>query len=192
MEIGQQTEFQEQDQSQSTQSSPSEIGIFPYVPLGDAWTFSEEFLGAVFDKIVEQKLLKTTFWEGSITNAVEFVSMVKSPNNHVVFFLEGDDCLGLAWLSAVTSNYAFAHFCSFREIYGRSVKLGKDCVDYWFSWPGDGGPLLDVIVGIMPGINKTAHKYVEKLGWIRLGIIPGMFRDKERNQEDAVIYYTSR
>ena len=190
MAIEQQIESQEQDQSQSTQSSPSKI--FPYVPYEGVWTFNDEFLETVFDKMVDQKLLKTTFWEGSITNEAQFVGMVKNSNNHVVFFLEDDDCVGFAWLSAVTSNYAFAHFCLFREMWGRSVKIGKDCMDYWFSWPGDGGPLLDVIVGIMPGVNKPAHKYVEKLGWIRLGIIPNMFRDKERNQEDAVIYYTSR
>jgi len=92
----------------------------------------------------------------------------------------------------VTSNYAFAHFCMFREVWGRAIEIGKTGVDYWFSWPGTDGPLLDVIVGIMPGFNHRAHKYVENLGWTRLGVIPGMFRDKERNREDAVIYYISR
>lgn len=147
---------------------------------------------SIFDKIVDQGLLKTTFWEGTIDNAGAFFGMVKNPNNQVVLFFEDETCVGLAWLSAVTSNYAFAHFCFFREIWGRSVKIGQTGVDYWFSWPGDDGRLLDVIIGIMPGFNKRAHKYVEKLGWIRLGQIPGMFRDKERNREDAVIYYTSR
>ena len=147
---------------------------------------------SVFDKVVDQGLLKTTFWEGSITEASQFIGMVKNTNNHVILFFEEKICVGFAWLSSVTTNYAFAHFCLFREIWGRSVNIGKTGVDYWFSWPGDGGPLLDVIVGIMPGFNKHAHKYVEKLGWIKLGVIPGMFRDKTRNREDAVIYYTSR
>jgi len=147
---------------------------------------------SVFDKIVEQDLLKTTFWEGTIVDASQFLGMAKSPNNHVVLFFEEQNCVGLAWLSAVTSNYAFGHFCLFRETWGHSVNIGKTCVDYWFSWPGTGGPLLDVIIGIMPGFNKRAHKYIENLGFTRLGRIPGMFRDKERNREDAVIYYTSR
>ena len=156
------------------------------------WILSNNFLEGVFDKIVEQNLLKTTFWEGSIVHLSDFIMMVKNPNNQVVFFFEDQNCVGLAWLSAVTSNYAFGHFCLFREIWGRSVTIGKTCVDYWFSWPGTGGRLLDVIIGIMPGFNRRAHKYVEKLGWVRLGQIPGMFRDKQRNREDAVIYYTSR
>ncbi len=149
-------------------------------------------MASVFDKIVDQGLVKQTFWEDSIVTDYQFLGMVKNPNNHVLLFFEEQNCVGLAWLSAVTSNYAFAHFCLFKEIWGRSVKLGQTGVDYWFSWPAEDGLLLDVIIGIMPGFNKRAHKYVEKLGWVRLGVIPEMFRDKDRNREDAVIYYISR
>jgi len=162
------------------------------VQIDGEWMLSDDFMGSVFDKMVDQGLLKTTFWEGSVIDFGQFIGMSKKPGNHMVLFFEQKRCVGFAWLSAVTSNYAFAHFCLFKEIWGRSVNIGKTCVDYWFSWPGDNGPLLDVIVGLMPGFNTRAHKYVEKLGWIELGTIPGMFRDKDRNREDAVIYYTSR
>lgn len=166
--------------------------LVPYVQIDGEWILSDGFMVSVFDKIVDQGLLKTTFWEGTITDFSQFLGMVKSPNNHVVLFFEKQNCVGLAWLSAVTTNYAFGHFCLFREIWGNSVNIGKNCIDYWFSWPGHGGPLLDVIVGIMPGFNKRAHKFIENIGFTRLGVIPGMFRDKERNREDAVIYYKSR
>lgn len=142
--------------------------------------------------MVDQDLIKTTFWEGSITDPSHFVNMATNKNNHVVFFLEGMECVGFAWLSGVTGNYAFAHFCFFKEVWGRATEIGKVGMDYWFSWPGTDGPLLDVIVGIMPGFNERAHSYVEKLGWTRLGVIPGMFRDRERNREDAVVYYATR
>jgi len=174
------------------QQKQSEIKIVPYVQLDGEWILSEMFLDSVFNKIVDQGLLKTTFWEGSITDESHFVRLARAPGNHVVFFFEGDTCVGFAWLSSVTSNYGFAHFCLFKEVWGRSVEIGKNCIDYWFSWPGTNGPLLDVIVGIMPGFNKRAHKFIENLGLTRLGVIPGMFRDQERNREDAVIYYKSR
>jgi len=191
MEI-QRTEYQEQDQQQSTQQNQSKLKLVPYVPLEGEWILSDAFLGSVFDKMVDQGLLKTTFWEGGVSNESLFVGMAKKPGNHVVFFFEGNNCVGFAWLSSVTSNYAFGHFCLFKETWGHSVNIGKTCIDYWFSWPGSGGPLLDVIIGIMPGFNKRAHKYIENLGFTRLGRLPGMFRDKERNREDAEIYYTSR
>ena len=186
----QQTELQEQDQSQSTPLSPSKL--VPYVQIDGFWILSEDFLDGIFRKMVGQGLLKTTFWEENITDESHFVNMCRNPNNHMIFFFENKNCTGFAWLSSVSGNYAFAHFCFFREIWGRSVNIGQMGVDYWFSWPGDDGPLLDVIVGIMPGFNKRAHKFVEKLGWTRLGQIPGMFRDRNRNREDAVIYYISR
>jgi hypothetical protein len=189
MVINPQSEFQAQDPQQSTPQN--QIKLVPYVQLEGEWILSEEYLDSVFDKMVSQGLLKTTFWEENITDQSHFVAMARSPNTHMVLFFEGQECVGFAWLSAVTSNYAFAHFCLFREIWGRSVEIGKIGVDYWFSWPGTNGPLLDVIIGIIPGFNKRAHRYVEKLGWTRLGNIPGMFRDKSGVREDAEIYYVS-
>ncbi len=170
----------------------NEIKLVPYVKIEDEWILSDGFMASVFEKIVDQGLFKTVFWEGNIADKEQFINLAQSPHNHVVLFFEEQECVGLAWLSAVTTNYAFAHFCAFREIWGRSVNIGKTCMDYWFSWPGEGGPLLDVIIGIMPGFNKQAHKYVEKLDWIRLGVIPEMLRDKQRNRDDAVIYYKLR
>jgi len=162
------------------------------VQIDGEWVLSDDFLDSIFQKMEEQGLVKTTFWEGNITDESHFIGLVKNRNNHVVFFFQGRQCVGLAWLSAVTSNYAFGHFCLFREIWGDTEKVGRDCVDYWFSWPGSNGPLLDVIVGIMPGFNRRAHKFVERIGWERLGSIPGMFRDSELSRDDAVIYYVTR
>ena len=185
--------MQEQDRQQSTPQNPSDIKLVPYVELGGEWILSDVFLDSVFDKLVEQDLLKITFWEGSVTDQSHFVRLARSPNNHMVFFFDDTETVvGFAWLSSVTSNYAFAHFCMFKEVWGRAEWIGQIGMDYWFSWPGDNGFLLDVIIGIMPGFNHRAHKYVENLGWTRLGVIPGMFRDLERNREDAVIYYISR
>ena len=193
METRQQSESQERDRQRSTQSNQSEIKLVPFVPIGNEWILSEDFLDGIFDKIVEQKILKITFWEEHITDASHFVKMAKNPNNHVVFFFEDIHPVGFAWISNLSGNYGFAHFCLFREVWKtKSVDIGKDTLDYWFSWPGDDGPLLDVIIGIMPGFNRRAHKFIERLGLTRLGIIPGMFRDANRNQDDAVIYYKTR
>ena len=136
-------------------------------------------------------MVKTTFWEGTIRDGDSFVELLKNPNNHPVLFFRSRVCVGLAWLSSVASNYAFGHFCLLKDIWGVADQVGRDCVDYWFSWPGFNGPLLDVIIGIIPGFNKRAHKYIERIGFTRLGVIPGMFKD-ETSREDAVIFYKTR
>jgi len=187
-----QTEYQEQDQQPSTQQSQSKIKLVPYVSLDGEWTLSDDFIDAVFLKMVDQGLLKTVFWEGHVTNLNHFLALMKSPNNHPVFFFDNKTCVGFAWLSSVAGNYAFTHFCLFKDVWGKAVEVGLNAVDYWFSWPGTDGPLLDVLIGIMPGFNKRAHKYVDKLGWTKLGQIPGMFKDKDRNRENAVVYYKTR
>ena len=191
MATDQQTESQEQGRQQSTLSN--QIKLVPYVQIDGEWILSEEFLDSVFDKLVSQGLLKTTFWEGKITDQSHFVGLAQNPGNHMVFFFEETNCVGFAWLSSVSANFAFVHFCLFKDVWGSAVEVGLNCVDYWFSWPGsDGTRLLDVLIGIMPGFNHRAHRYVEKLGWTHLGKIPNMFKDTEGNREDAIIYYTSR
>ena len=85
MATEQRTEFQEQDQQQSTQQNQSKL--VPFVQIDGEWILSDTFMISVFDKIVEQDLLKTTFWEGTIVDASQFLGMAKSPNNHVVLFL---------------------------------------------------------------------------------------------------------
>ena len=193
METRQQLESQEQDRQQSTPSNRSKVTLVPYVGIDGDWILSEDFLDDIFDKIYRQSLIKTTFWEDGVTDPSQFVKMMRNPQNQPVFFFEETNCVGFAWMSGLSSNYGFAHFCLFREVWGRnSREIGLDTLDYWFSWPGANGPLLDVIIGIMPGFNVRAHKYIEGLGMTRLGIIPGMFRDASREQDDAVIYYKTR
>jgi RimJ/RimL family protein N-acetyltransferase len=147
----------------------------------------------VWDKLVRQDLVKSAFWEGGVTDEFGFLAALKNKGNHPVFFVRDGTPVGFAFLSLVTGNYAFGHFCLFKEVWGKeSVEVGKNCIEYWFSWPGLVGPLLDVIIGLMTASNVRAHKYIEKLGFTRLGTIPNMFKNQFMDRDDAVIYFKTR
>ena len=55
--------------------------------------------------------------------------------------------------------------------------MGFRLLDYWFSFPGDEGPLFDVLIGNIPARNRLAIKYIKKLGFVELGEIPHMADD---------------
>ena len=108
--IDQQSEFPDRDLQLSTQPNPNDIKLVPYVqmedynPSEDNWILSEAFLDSVFDKMIEQGLLKTTFWEENVTDHSHFVNLSKNPNNHVVFFFQGRAVVGFAWLSSLAAG----------------------------------------------------------------------------------------
>jgi RimJ/RimL family protein N-acetyltransferase len=163
------------------------------VQIDGEWILPDYELDRIFQKIRSQGLLKTTFWEERVQYYLQFEGMMKSPNNHPVLFYDGRVCVGLAWLSGVSGNFAFTHYCLFREVWGkRTLEIGQKALDYWFSWPGEDGPLLDVLIGILPGFNKRAHRFADRLGWKRLGEIPRMFKDRQGDRDHAVVYFKER
>lgn len=138
-------------------------------------------------------MIRRVFWDGSIADARSFIEFMKRPGNIVTLLFKGGRCAGYAWLTGLCSNYAFGHFCFLRSVWGpQADEAGRMYLDYWFSFPGNDGPLLDTILGMVPGFNKLAHQYVERIGFQRLGVIPGMLRNKQGDRDDAVIFYLRR
>jgi hypothetical protein len=160
------------------------------------WTMSDPQLSKIYYQTVAENLDHIVFWEGGITSADDFIDFCKRKNIVMTFMCLGGEIIGYAWLAGIASNYAFGHFCVFRSMWGKKTKeVGKLVLDYWMSFPGnDSGrfPLFDVIIGVMPKFNVRAHAFAAAIGLTKLGTIPGMFRNIQRDREDAVIYYLSR
>jgi hypothetical protein len=191
METKQQLNSVEQDQQPSIQSSSNDITLVPFVFLDDEWTAGDDFLTSLWVKTDGQKLASLIYWEGSVRSAQDFISMAKSENTVMVFAFKGQQCAGYAWLGPVSGNYALPHFCFFKEYWGDVAKeLGHSILDYWFSWRDDDGPLLDVLIGIIPDVNVNARNFVQVIGATHLGIIPNMFKNKQTGERrDAHFYY---
>jgi hypothetical protein len=193
MAAEQQSKSVEADQLQSTPQNSNELQLVPFVELDEGWIFSDPVLRGIFDKIDEQGLTRTVFWEGSIDNAEAFIKFVKNPSIVLQFIFEGKALVGMAWLGPLSGNYAFGHFCFFREIWGkRTQEAGEKVLRFWFGFPGPNGPLLDVIIGAVPDFNKRAHQYVQSIGFTELGTIPGMFKNIYDEHDNARIFYRTR
>lgn len=174
--------------------SSSKLHIIPYVPLDDqGWIFSDDFLIKAFDKLDEQGLKKDVFWDGTIETEDEFIEFAKNLNNSMQFVFDDTELLGMAWLGPITHTYAFAHFYTYREWWGKkTLEAGHLVNDFWFGLHRHGGPTLDTLIGVIPSFNTHAIAYVKRMNWVRLGEIPDMFRSIYDERDDAVIYYQTR
>ena len=167
----------------------NELRLVPFAEIEDEWILSDAFLVRMYEQTRDEGLLNIVFVGGGIAAAADFIALCKSPRNAMVFAFEGQICVGYAWLSGMAGNYAFAHFCFFKSIWGRRTSdVGKMLIDYWFSFPG---PLFDTIIGVIPGFNRLAHKFVVGLGFVHLGTIPGMLKNRF-GRENAEVFYLSR
>jgi len=142
--------------------------------------------------LVAEKLLEIVFWQGGVETAERFIRVMRRPENFVVVPTLDWEPAGVAWLNGVSGNYAFGHFVFFREHWGRQAEdLGRQVVDYWFEMGGN-NPVFDVIIGTVPAFNARACRYVERLGFQRLGDIPRMMRSDNGERYDAVVLYKVR
>ena len=150
------------------------IELLPYIEFNGTRTLSDDVLKEVFATIKREGTLATVFCDGKVSSPEDFIFTMKNPNNIVAFILLDGQIKGFAWLNGCSDNYAFAHFCFFKEVWGKAEAMGKAVLDYWFKFPGVEGPLFDLILGLMPKFNQRAQKFVERLGFVRVGEIPKM------------------
>jgi len=191
MDKKQQLESQDQEQQQPTEQSSNELLLVPFVPEGDGWNAKDIFLASLYQRTVDQGLAKTVYFEGLVNSYDDFIAMAKRKSTVMVFTFMGNDCVGYAWLSPISGNYAYPHFCFFKKVWGeRARELGHLVLDHWFSFVDDsGGRLLDVLFGIIPIFNVSAQRFVADVGAVRLGEVPGLFKTTDGVQKNAVIYY---
>lgn len=159
------------------------IELIPYVKVNEEWTIPDHVMAAIFYQMKIDGTLNTVFYSGKMNSPEELVFMMQDSINLPVVVLVDGKISGLYWLNGVASNYAFGHFCAFKETWGKCTKeIAKKVMDYWFSFTDKDGFLLDVIIGMVPEFNERAIRYVEEFGFKRVGSIPKM-----ANKEHSVV-----
>jgi hypothetical protein len=154
------------------------MDILPYVEIDGARTVPDVYLTGCYNQLVEDGTADIVFSRGEVKNSQEFIQLMKHPNNLPLFVVIDKQIKGVAWLNHVSGNYAFGHFAFFKETWGKTKEMGEAIIDYWFSFPGENGPLFDVIVGMVPSKNPRAIRFVEKLGFTQLKPdIPAIYPD---------------
>lgn len=159
--------------------------------VNGGWNLQDEFLQAMYAKA--GVLIDRVFWDRRMTDHEAFIRFCKDSHNLVQFVFADGVCCGFTWLNGITGKHAFGHFCFFPDIWGkRTMDAGRLVESYWLLLSGPDGPIIDTILGMIPGFNKLAQRYAERLGWTYLGTIPEMLSNQVGGRADAVILYRSR
>ena len=171
------------------------IGLkcIPYTELGGRISLSNDYMAALWGRMLFDGTAKTVFMNGRVTTVDDFISFMRSSNNLVHLVAEEDEPLMIAWLNNIDNGAAQCHFNAFSNAWGgRAIKAFKACFWYWFGFVKDGEPVLRIITGVIPSTNKRACSFAEKVG-TRLGEIPNLLYDAYSGQPvAATIFYTER
>jgi hypothetical protein len=172
-----------------TLPSSNEVQLVPYARLEDGWSLPDEFLYSLAIQMVREGTFHHVFYDGTITSPEAFLETMQKPANVPVFFFDGSEPLGFAWLNGLSGNLAFAHFGGLKSARGRSVKIGQLAVKYWMT----NFKFLSVILGITPQPNRLAVRFIERIGFTVLGEIPGVLFDAFKAEKvSAVVSYYAR
>lgn len=169
--------------------SSNEFQLVPYAKLDEGWSLPDEFLYSLAIQMVQEGSFHRVFYEGHITTPEQFLEAMQKPANVPVFFFDGSEPLGFAWLNGVSGGLAFAHFGGLKAARGRAVRVGQLAVKYWLT----NFPWLELILGITPEPNRLAVRFIERLGFTVLGTIPRVIWDAYGAERvSAVISYLKR
>ncbi len=182
-----QLESQEQGQQQFTPQSSSDFRLIPYAQVEGEWTLPDHFVRAAFQQMQLEGSAETVFFERSVSTDDEFLAIMQDTSNVAVFGLRNQELMCVAWLNGCVKDYAFGHFCFMRNA-GKSlstVDMGKQITSYWLSFP-----TVDFVLGIVPGFNKLAIRFVLKLGFKKVGAIPKMMQGPKGRSAAVILYLT--
>ena len=128
-------------------------------------------------KLSEQGLAELSFSSGDVTNDEQFVALFSDPM--VLAFLimdnETGDDIGHLHLTDFEGLSAYAHFGGLRQWHGSktSVTAARTVLSQLFRlYRSDGNPYVDCLLGLPPVENRFACKFVERVGFKPISIIP--------------------
>ena len=149
--------------------------LMPYRVVEGVPTFKDSHLAHLFEKAKAERLLPLVMYNMSegMTSAT-FVNFYKGSSRRLWLVFHEGKLAGWVWLDDFSNRTARSHFCLFRWVSEARLteEVGRDMFQQLFDFRFKGGTVLQVIRGEMPGFNKPALWFLQKLGLKVIGEIP--------------------
>lgn len=158
--------------------------------MEDGWSLPDEFIFSVAIKAQMSGVMTRVFYDGSVSQPKDFLAAMQNKTNYPVFGFHKGEPIGWAWLNGLAETHAQVHFCTLPSAGAKlALKGAKAALLYWFT----AMPNLRVITGFTPANNLVAVKFIERVGFKRVGDIPNMLVDAYTGESvDAVLSYYER
>ena len=141
--------------------------IIPYADNEGLWPLDNAVLERAWSLLVAQDKVRSTFYDGSITTAEEFIEYLQKPSNYPTFMWNlttGYPAL-LGWFNSLKDANCQAHFVCFDG--SNPIKAGRELLEWWSSWD-----MIRNVIGVTPESNENAVRYIQLLGFQVMGTVP--------------------
>jgi hypothetical protein len=168
----------------------NKLGILPITLIDGTPTVPDQVMRAVWFQMCAEDKAKTVFYDGYVNSVETWMAFIHSPANLAILIHTVDDprACCVAWLNSFSGHFAFAHFC----VLGKPEPgLGELVLQFWANLKNDAGkPFYDLILGLIPHSNQKAQRFVERLGFEEVGVIPKVCTMVyEDRKEPGVLYH---
>jgi RimJ/RimL family protein N-acetyltransferase len=157
-----------------------------------------DILHRIYDRLHAEDLYKTVFHDNPDMDLLDFMNFFSFPSVslQVIATIEGDefkDIAGISWLSGLESyghdaQRGIASFCVFRDYQRPDTTdfMANFVMDYWFNFLK-----LDIVVGMTPVSNALALRFIKRIGFQPIGVLPGYNRFLGA-KSDCMISYVNK
>lgn len=158
-------------------ASEAPTKVFRLMPArADLIDNGEVVLPLIYKQMKDEGTFEMFFHDFPDLTFGQFVRVLSEASEqvHAVCLMEGEqirDIAALAMLTDVrvtdTVKRALGNFLLFKSYWGSddAARVGAVILDAWFQH-------LNVVAGVTPELNERALRFIERMGFVRLGTIP--------------------
>jgi hypothetical protein len=168
--------------------------FLPYTAIDGIPTFPDSFILGLFERMQEEGLVETVFYDGRIKTAEDFLRMMKGMNQLWVVKFNGE-IAGFFWLNNFDMRKAEFHFCFFDNLRGTdALEAGRKITGMLINMKDLAGfPLYDLLYGMTEVTNEPARYWCESLGYQHFGVIPAaLWNARLQKSVPAHYWYVER
>lgn len=167
------------------------VDVVPYLVSDGIPSFTDSFIGGLYNRMQEDGMADTVFYDGRINSGKDFVRFIKATVNHLSVVYADGKLAGVLWLNGFECRFARFHWCIFSNMWRKDiVALGKEVITIILNRKDAAGEyLLDGVVGITPSWNERAIEYLTMCGGVTCGEAPFITMKDGRSTTGVFFYY---
>ena len=126
-----------------------------------------------FRSLQADGLVKYAFCEGDVHDLSSWMEFLRRADTKVLFVAHNDQAIGHLHLNNWMGYAAMAHFSCLRAYHRYAAAIGESVWGTISQWTRtDGTPYLKTVYGLTPVWNKAAVRFLKKVGFEQITIVP--------------------
>ncbi|MCP3686573.1 MAG: hypothetical protein GY861_28375 [bacterium] len=167
------------------------ITVLPFTKHNGIPTILDSEILKIYDRIIDEGS-EYVFYDGAVNNRYDFLKMVQDPGTLFFEVKSKNENVAIVWINRIEYKQGRLHFCAFKNIWGKAIKIGREVTRQLLHKEHDGEYCFDVFWGFTPVDNQNALIALKRLGCKILDTIPHVIWDNElqKSKPGTMVYIT--